>query len=219
MAHRSVLITGSGTGVGKTFIDYNIAYCLKNKGLKVGYFKPIETGVEEIPQDGATLCQLTGQSIDEAVAFTCKLPLAPYACTIEEGTDFDIEFIKRRYKELMEKYHFLIVEGAGGLAVPIQKGYDYAHLAKDLDIPILIVSYPTLGTIHSTYTTYFYARAMALKVLGIVLNGTKGEDISERTNARIIQELTDVEVLQTPYQRGGVFSLELLNRICRLIGF
>ncbi len=219
MAHKSVLITGTGTGIGKTFLSYHIASYLKERGVKVGYFKPIETGVEDIPQDGAKLCQVTGQSIKEAVAFTCKLPLAPYACTLETGMDFDVDHIKSMYNKLLERYDFLIVEGAGGLAVPIKKEYNYANLARELNIPILIVSYSTLGTIHHTYTTYFYAKAMQLSILGIILNGFKGEDVSEKTNAKIIQDLTNTEVIEVPYQEREAISPELLGRICRLIGF
>ena len=217
MVRRSVLITGTGTGVGKTFISANLAYTLKESGFKVGYYKPIETGVEDTPLDGALLCQITGQDLEEAVPLRCKLPLAPYACTLEEGVEFDIKFILDHYKKLMDKYHFLIVEGAGGLAVPIKSNYNYAHLANDLDIPILLVSYASLGTIHHTYTTHFYAKSMGLKILGVVMNGFRGADISERTNPRIVRELTGLEVVETPWQESLILPRTVRDRIAGLI--
>ncbi len=218
MELKGVLVSGTGTGIGKTFIAYNLVYTLKEKGYKVGYYKPIETGVEDLPEDASLLCSLTGQGLEEVVLSKCRLPLAPYACTLEEGMEFDLNFIVEHYRKLTQRYDFVVVEGAGGLAVPIKKGYNYAHLALDLGIPMLLITYATLGTIHHTYTTYFYAKSMGLDVLGIVMNGFKGEDVSERTNSTIVKELTHLEVVETPWQEDRILPLPVRERIVRLVG-
>lgn len=74
---RAVLITATDTGVGKTFISYNLVYTLKERGVKVGYLKPVETDVRDLPQDGSLLASLTGQSLEEVVSVRFKLPLSP----------------------------------------------------------------------------------------------------------------------------------------------
>jgi dethiobiotin synthetase len=76
---RAVFITATDTGVGKTFISYNLVYALKERGIRVGYLKPVETGVKGLPEDGSLLASLTGQPLEEVVPATYKLPVAPYA--------------------------------------------------------------------------------------------------------------------------------------------
>jgi dethiobiotin synthetase len=129
---KSVLITATDTGVGKTFIAYNLVYALKERGVKVGYLKPIETDVKDVPQDGALLCSLTGQDLEEAVPLRYSLPLSPYAGILEEKRDFSLAGLKEHYLRLLERYEFLVVEGAGGIAVPIKKGLQLRPLSLRL---------------------------------------------------------------------------------------
>ncbi|MFN3599619.1 MAG: dethiobiotin synthase, partial [Aquificaceae bacterium] len=140
MSLKAILISATDTGVGKTFVSYNLAYALKEKGIKVGYLKPIETDVRDVPQDGSLVASITGQPLEEAVPVRYFLPLAPYAGILEEGRDFSLEDLKEHFKKMLEKYHFLIVEGAGGIAVPIKRNYNYAHLAKDWGLKTLLVA-------------------------------------------------------------------------------
>ncbi|MDQ7081889.1 MAG: dethiobiotin synthase [Aquificota bacterium] len=91
---RSVLITGTDTGVGKTYVTYNLALALRKKGVKVGCFKPVETYVRDIPEDGLLLSEATGQPVDEVVPVRFSLPLSPYAAEMEEGRPVDLGFLK-----------------------------------------------------------------------------------------------------------------------------
>lgn len=190
---RTIFITATDTGVGKTTVSAGLSKVLKEMGVKVGYFKPVETGVEDYPLDGKLLTQITGQPLGEAVLYQFKNPLAPYPASQIEGVEIDLEKIKQHYRYLTQKYEFLIVEGAGGVYVPIVKDYTYVDLVKELNLPVLIVSRAKLGTINHTVLT---VRALeGAKIIGIVMNGFDGSDISEKTNPTIIQEMTGIPVL------------------------
>ena len=215
---RAFLITGTDTGVGKTFIAYNLAYALKEKGIKVGYLKPVETDVRDLPADGSLLCGITGQDIKEAVPITFSLPLSPYAGILEEGKDFSMDELHSHFKRMLDKYAVVIVEGAGGIAVPIKKNYDYAKLAKDWNLPILIVARATLGTINHTFLSFFYAKESSLEIRGIVMNGFEGKDVSERTNARIVEELTGIKPLEIPKIEGSLLPPHLRRALLDLVG-
>ncbi len=215
----AILITGTDTGVGKTFITYNIALALRRKGVRVGCFKPVETYVRDIPEDGLLLAKATGQRVEEVVPMTFELPLAPYAGEIEEGKEVDLEFLREKFELLKKRYEVLLVEGAGGIAVPIKRNYTYAHLARDWGLPLLIVGRAGLGTLNHTYLTWFYAVKMKLKVLGIVLNGFTGEDVSERTNPRIVEEMTGIRPLRVRKHDGLEVSEEEAKGLLELIGF
>jgi dethiobiotin synthetase len=216
---KSVLITATDTGVGKTFIAYNLVYALKERGVKVGYLKPIETDVKDVSQDGALLCSLTGQDLEEAVPVRYSLPLSPYAGILEEKRDFSLADLKEHYLRLLERYEFLVVEGAGGIAVPIKRDYNYAHLALDWGLPILLVARAGLGTINHTYLSYFYAKSMGLNILGIVMNGFEGKDVSEKTNPIIVEELTGIKPLQVPRVDGLILEPSLRDSLVSLVGF
>jgi len=216
---RSVLITATDTGVGKTFIAYNLVYALKEREVKVGYLKPVETDVKDVPQDGALLCSITRQDLEEAVPVRYSLPLSPYAGILEEKRDFSLAGLKEHYLRLLERYEFLVVEGAGGIAVPIKRDYNYAHLALDWGLPILLVARAGLGTLNHTYLSYFYAKSMGLNILGIVMNGFEGKDVSERTNPIIVEELTGIKPLQVPRVDGLILEPSLRDSLVSLVGF
>ncbi|WP_340690810.1 dethiobiotin synthase [Hydrogenobacter thermophilus] len=215
---RAFLITGTDTGVGKTFIAYNLAYALKEKGIKVGYLKPVETDVRDLPADGSLLCSITGQEIKEAVPITYSLPLSPYAGILEEGKDFSLQELYAQMRRMQERYTVLMVEGAGGIAVPIKRDYDYTKLAKDWNLPVLIVARAGLGTINHTFLSVFYAKSMGLRVLGIVMNGFEGRDVSEKTNPRIVEELTGIKPLEVPRISGLLLPPDIRNALLNLIG-
>ena len=200
-----VLITGTDTGVGKTFITYNLARGLIKRGYKVKCFKPVETYVRDIPEDGSLLARATGQRVDEVVPVKYSLPLAPYAAEIEEKKSFSLEELKEHYERLRESSEILLVEGAGGIAVPIKRNYTYANLARDWNLKVFIVARAGLGTLNHTFLTWYYARSLGLEITGIVLNGATGEDVSERTNPRIVEEMTGIKPIVIP----KVSTLEL----------
>ncbi len=216
---RGILVTGTDTGVGKTFITYNIARGLRDKGVKVACFKPVETGVDDVPGDGQMLARATGQDIDEVVLYRAKKPLAPYSAMLEGELIISIEKIVERYRELRDKNDVVLVEGAGGIAVPIVKGCTYADLAKDLDTEVLIVARAVLGTINHSVLTVEYARKRGLKLTGLILNMYTGKDPSEKTNPEVIYQMTGLKPLIIRKYENMEIEGHELSALLDLIGF
>lgn len=216
---RAVFITATDTSVGKTLVCYNIALSLRQRGVKVGYFKPVETGVYKLPEDTALLCSVTGQDIKKANCYSFKPPVSPYAASLDDKIQISKEVIKNRFEELRDEFEFLLVEGAGGICVPITKDFNYADLAKMLNIPVILVSRAGLGTINHTLLSVNYIRLMNLELLGIVMTPFEGKDISEKRNPEIIKELTNIEPLKLEKSGSLILPKSQRDALCRLIGF
>ncbi len=190
----AIFITGTNTGVGKTTFSYILANSLKRLRIKVGYWKPVETGADPEPHDAKLLAELLNQPLEETVSYTFRLPLAPAVAEKYEGEKIDLKALREIYQEKVSKYDLLLVEGAGGLAVPIKGEYTYANLARELNLPTLIVSDAKLGTINCSFLTAYYGKKEGLNLLGFVFNYFTGKDISEKNNPRVVETLTQLRV-------------------------
>ncbi len=152
----SLFITATNTNVGKTHTTLTLIKEFASLGLKVGVYKPIETGVTTTPPDATTLletCQRYNPAFgsltpDDITAYTFALPAAPF-CADTERT-ITIERIERRYHELANLCDILLVEGAGGLLVPITQTHTIADLIQILQTPTLLVTPSRLGCINET---------------------------------------------------------------------
>ena len=153
---HSLFITATGTNVGKTHTTLRLIEALSKKGIKVGAFKPIETGVEDEPIDARRLleaCQkvnpdFSGLTPEDITAYTFALPAAPFCADTRH--EIKLEKIFEKYEELSKRCDLLLVEGAGGLMVPITKTYKMIDLAKELNCPVLLVTPSRLGCINDT---------------------------------------------------------------------
>jgi dethiobiotin synthetase len=160
--------------------------------------KPAETGVErpEAPRYSADVARLVSAAgVDDppdlVVPYRLREPLAPAVAAELEGRTISAEVVLSAYAELQRRHEFLIVEGAGGIAVPFNEDLDMAGLARTLDLPLLVVSPTGLGAINQSMLTVEYARAHRLEILGILLNlRRKVPDLAERTNPGVIARLT-----------------------------
>jgi len=148
-------ITATNTNVGKTKASEIFLNKFYNDGFKVGYFKPIETGVDTIPQDGTKMLDLTKKlnpsfdvTINDVVPYQFKLPASPYVASNQ--TNIDIDFIKSKASYLLKFCDVLIIEGAGGLMVPIKQDYFMIDLIKELNYKTLLVAPSYLGSINDT---------------------------------------------------------------------
>ena len=155
---KSLFITATNTDVGKTYAAQKFLEHYAKRGYKVGYFKPIETGVEYTPLDGGKMYDLIKRlnpdfsaGIDEIVPYQFKLPAAPFVSNIyEPEKTIDIELIKKQKEYLEEFCDILIIEGAGGLMVPIKKDYFIIDLIKELDTKTALITPSRLGCINDT---------------------------------------------------------------------
>ncbi len=197
---RTIFVTATDTGVGKTTVSAALAKIAKEAGINVGYFKPVETGCEPECMDAKLLSQITGQSYEEVVLYRFKNPVAPLVAEREEKSKISINEINLQLKKLQKKYDFLIVEGAGGVFVPISKEgkniYTYLDFAQDNNLEVLVVARASLGTINHTLLTVEALRNRGIKIKGIVLNEYPEEpSLSEKTNPFIIKEMAGINIL------------------------
>ncbi len=197
---KAIFVTATDTGIGKTTVSSAIASLLKKQNKKVAYFKPVETGCNPKPQDAKMLSSITGQSIEEVVLYTFRHPVAPYVAEQLEGKKIHIKKILEHFHKLKQKYQYIIVEGAGGVCVPITRVggnfYTYLNLIKDLNIPALVVSRAALGTINHTCMTVELLKQHNIEIKGIILNlFEKSDDVSQSTNPDVIEEMTGLPVI------------------------
>ncbi|MBI4844276.1 MAG: dethiobiotin synthase [Nitrospirae bacterium] len=201
---KGFFITGTDTGVGKTYVAAGILMALKKAGYAVCPFKPVETGCTRrggrlIPADALRLLEASGAmvSLDDVNPYRFKAALAPAAAAEEEGAVISRKKILGKYKALALRYDKLIVEGAGGIMVPLYKNFLFIDLVKELGIPLIIVARPGLGTINHTLLTIDAARSRGIKVTGVIIDHSKRylRDRSLKSNPDIIRSIGEVEIL------------------------
>jgi dethiobiotin synthetase len=195
-------ITAVGTSVGKTFVSRGLARALRRRDLRVAAIKPLETGVDAQPADAFALARACDRpELGTAPGlYRHPLPLAPYAAALETDTAPPrIADLVARVHDLASTADRLIVEGAGGLLVPLDATVTNAELARALALPLLLVARDELGVLSSVLTCIESARARDLPVTAVILSAHAPFDLardpSPRTNRRILAERTGLPVL------------------------
>ena len=191
---KGIFITGTDTGIGKTVIACGIAGLLKSQGIKVGVMKPISTGDRK---DAVLLAKAAGiqESIDVINPQFFKAPIAPTVSASFERREIDLNAIYQAYWFLQKHYDFLVVEGIGGVKVPLGESTYVADLIQALRLPALIVGRAALGTLNHTILTVDALQAQKIPVMGVILNGSKGKSLPEKTNPEELQDHLTVPVL------------------------
>ena len=201
-------ITGTDTGVGKTVVACALISALRDRGLSVAAMKPVETGVEGEPADARRLCEAAGgqDSLDDVCPERFDEPLAPWVAARRAGRPITISALEAARSRLESGRDALIVEGAGGLLVPITDGVAYDTLFRRWNLDCIIVAANRLGAVNHTLLTLRAARAAGLRVRAVVLNTLcPGEaTIAEQTNFDTLRRLVpEATVLSFPYHGGG----------------
>lgn len=195
---RTLFVTGTDTGVGKTVVSCALAAALRARGLRVGVMKPVETGVVRDPEDALALCAAAGDPapLDDVCPYRLRAPLAPAVAARLEGATLDVDHLTALIRRRAREADVLLVEGAGGLLVPVVGRVTWAELVGRLALPTLIVAANRLGTVNHCALTARVAAADGLRVAGFVLSQPAPEtDESAATNADTIASLTGLPVL------------------------
>ncbi|MCX8042693.1 MAG: dethiobiotin synthase [Desulfobacterota bacterium] len=205
---RGYFVTGTDTGVGKTLITAAIAAACVRRGKRVGVMKPCETGCQEkngslIPADALILQQMaqSRDSLATICPYRFRQPLAPLVAATYDNETVDPDRIRNIYESMRIRSDIILIEGAGGLLVPVTDTLMNLDLALMLSLPLLIVARLSLGTINHTLLTEQVACARGAHVSAIVLNQTTPEyGIAEETNPGIIKKFACNRVLgPVPY--------------------
>lgn len=196
-----IFITGTDTDIGKTAVAAGLAGALRLRGYNVGVMKPVQSGATlrngKLYSQDAELMKVAAGSQDEdelICPVLLKEALAPSIAAKIEGRSVDLVLILDSYDELNRRHDIVIVEGAGGIAVPVKDNFLISDLTLLLGLPIIIVARPGLGTINHTFLTIEYARKCGIHVIGVIINNYNG-GMADETNPGIISSLTGIPIL------------------------
>lgn len=206
---RALFITGTDTGVGKTLVGRALCAAARAAGLRVAPFKPFESGCARDAsgslQPADALALRTACGLDESVVdltdcnvYAFSDSLAPGMAAEMAGISIDAARVSRACAALRDRFELVIIEGAGGLLVPLAERLLVADLAALLGAPLLVVARDALGTINHTLLTISEARRRALPVAGVVLSrASTGSAPDGAHNAAAIARLAEVRVFGT----------------------
>ncbi|PLY04575.1 MAG: dethiobiotin synthase [Desulfuromonas sp.] len=198
---RGLLVTGTDTGVGKTLVTAALSRILTQRNLRVGVMKPVETGVIDPTRLGPDAQLITEQSgckapIAQISPYRFPLAASPELAAGDAGEKIHPTEIIAVEEQLAEAHDFMLVEGAGGLMVPLRGGYLIADLARELKYPLLVVTRPNLGTINHTLLTIHAARTMDLEVAGMIVNRMPANpDRAEESAPHALASLASTDLL------------------------
>jgi dethiobiotin synthetase len=186
LMRRGLFITGTDTGVGKTYLTCRIARTWRREGRSFRVMKPLATGDGE---DTRLLSQASGQSDLSAISpFRFAEPAAPPVAARAEGVHLELERIVAAVREYGNETEALLVEGVGGLLCPLTERETVADLIAALRLPCIVVARRSLGTLNHTMLTLEVARHRGLKVAGVVISETnRPTSLAERENVSELQ--------------------------------
>ncbi len=216
---KSYFITGTDTNVGKTVVTACLLTLYRKHGVDTGVMKPIETGVDqncssESNSDAKFLLAVSGNKdpLEEISPIRLKPATSPLQAARITGQTLDINLILEKFEKLQAKHDHILVEGVGGLLVPLTECYSVSNLIRDMNLPVIIVSRVSLGTINHTLLTVKVAQETGINIAGVILNHPESRSPNniEMEQASIIQELSNVPILgECPFI--GPISAELFN--------
>lgn len=213
---RGLFVTGTDTGVGKTEVSCALVAEARAGGLDLVAMKPAESGVAPgEPSDSERLRGAAGGAGDPALVcpYRFAAPLAPAVAARLAGVEVRLSVILDAARALAARHAALLVEGAGGLLVPLTERETYADLAVALGLPVLVVARAGLGTVNHTALTVEALRARRLAVAGVILNRTGPvDDPSVPHNAAEIERLTGAPVLASLPYRADIAGREAFLR-------
>lgn len=212
MRRMGLFVTGTDTGVGKTLITAGLAQALRARGIDVGVMKPVETGCPVRdgrlrPLDALTLREASGSrdALDLINPYRFREPLAPMVAAERSRRSIDVERLLERFDRLADQHAVMLVEGAGGLLVPITEKASFLDLAVRLQLALLVVIGSRLGALNHARLTVDAALAAGVPVAGALVNRATAERSPARTtNLSALRRLLPIPVLgEIPHLSSG----------------
>jgi len=189
------LVTGTDTGIGKTWVSALIVEQLRKGGTDAVGLKPVLSGGRD---DAMRLWEAGGGTLDLDVVnpWWFRTPVAPLVASRIEGNPLVLAEMVAQIHEVRDLHDFTLVEGVGGWEVPMSEEFGFPEFAKALGFPVLVVAANWLGTINHTLLTVKAIQAAGLECLGVVLNHLEAErDVAATTNRMILDELCPVPIV------------------------
>ena len=213
-----VFVTGTDTGVGKTYIGTALAHLLTQRGLRVRPRKPVESGCATakgslLPQDAAALREAacSSEPLEQVCAYPLRAALSPERAAALEGCTLILEQLVSACRSGVGTGDFLLVEGAGGWLSPVAPGATNADLAATLRLPVLVVAADRLGVINHTLLTVEAVSSRKLPLAGVVLNQTAPATDPLMDNAADLTRWLGWPVGLVPHRPGGETHLGMAS--------
>lgn len=220
-----IFVTGTDTGVGKTFVAAGIAGALKRDGLDVGVMKPIATGKARPngfrSEDCEILCRVVNSTDpeDEVNPYFLPLEASPYVASKVLSIEIRLEKIFSAFTKLISKHDFVVVEGIGGTMVPIDANYFLVDMIREMNLPALIVARASIGTINHTLLSVKSCKDNEVPISGIVVNGVHENLVAERTAAECIHELSGAFVLGAIPYENSIQVEKMVNLVSKYVKY
>ncbi len=190
----NLFVTGTDTGVGKTYVCRLLVETLRRAGVDAVGYKPVACGDRE---DAVVLAEASGELLlDEVNPVFMPSPVAPYVAGLLENRTVDMEILVSGYEYLAAAHEVVVVEGAGGWEVPLSPRLRMSDLAGRLGLPVLLVAGNRLGVLNHTLLTLAGVEAKGLSCVGVILNQLSDElDTAMITNKGVMEDLAGVPLL------------------------
>ena len=203
---KNLFIIGTGTDIGKTYIAALILKKLRENYMNPGYFKAAMSGNSLdsdgniIPGDSLYIMKIS--NIDEEIEKTCpyiyKNPFSPHLASRIEGNPVKMSYLMEKFREINNRYDYLVIEGSGGIICPISLDNEEIWLTdiiKVLESPCLLVADAGLGTINYIGLTIKYLKDLNIPINGIILNNYEIGNIMHEDNLKVVERLTGINVV------------------------
>jgi dethiobiotin synthetase len=200
---KGFFITGTDTEIGKTLTTGLLAKYFLDEGIDVFPYKPVQSGAIKkndrlIAPDTEYYEKVTNHAFgNDANTYVLETPSSPHLAASIDGVSIELEPIVEQVKKLRNAYELLLIEGAGGLIVPLNEEETILDLIDRVSLPVILVARAGLGTINHTVLSVMALKQRNIRIAGIVLNQTSPNEMVEieRDNKRMIEKLTDVPVI------------------------
>jgi dethiobiotin synthase len=221
--HAAFFISGTSTGIGKTYISSLLIKAFGFSGL-VSYMKPVQTGCShpDVPDADLSFVKqhaspvFPGTTTDHT-PYCFETPCSPHLAASLSSISIDTSVIAKSYHRILSHVNTLIVEGAGGLLVPLSETVSTLDLIKQLNIPVILVTTPNLGTLNHTFLSVNQLRISGVTLAGVIMNNPENKplDLMYTDNAHMIRRYVDpVPLIEISY---GADNNEQLEAFCKRI--
>jgi dethiobiotin synthetase len=193
-----LFVTGTDTGVGKTFVACALAHAMRTAGLRVGVMKPVETGVDDVPEDAVRRRDAAGDTaaLDDVCPYRFRAALAPATAAPLEHRAVDLDRIAALLMRRAMAADMFVVEGAGGLLCPVTDDCTWLDLIRTLNLPVLLVAANRLGMLNHCALTARVLRTEGVTARGVILSHPDAvADLSAASNSTVLPTLTGLPIL------------------------
>lgn len=218
---KGIFITGTGTDIGKTYVTALIVKKLRDLGLNACYFKAAVSGNEKnnnvlIPGDAEYISKVANikEDLSKMVPYVYENAVSPHLASQIEGNPVDMDVVKKYYKNISEKYDYIVMEGSGGIVCPIRfdkKKIWLVDIIKELSLDTIVVADAGLGTINNVVLTIEYMKQRNINVRGIILNHYNKGNLMEEDNKKMIEYCTNIPVIACVEKDEKEINIDIKN--------